>query len=103
MRTNSSNHRSVSAETTAAGAATTPNRTEGVRDDEAGLRTKLIFRRIKRRLGRIPLSSRIHARDPKLLNLNSKMSRHLAARGKVPARLKELAQLKVAVMVGCPF
>jgi len=103
MRVNSSNHTSVSTATTSVDAATTQNRTEGVRDDEAGFRTKLIFRRIKRFLGRIPLSSRIHARDPKLLYLNSEMTRHLAAPGKVPAKLKELAQIKVAAMVGCPF
>lgn len=103
MRTHSSNWANVSTETSSASAAITPSRAAGVRDDQAGFWTKLIFWRVRRRLGRIPLSSRIHARDLKLLLLNSEMSRHLAAPGKVPTKLKELAQLKVAAMVGCPF
>ena len=103
MRNNSSKWASVSTDTSAVSPAIAPNRTEGVGDDQAGLWAKLIFWRVRRRLGRIPLSSRIHARDPKLLLLNSEMSRHLAAPGKVPTKLKELAQLKVAAMVGCPF
>jgi hypothetical protein len=78
-------------------------RTKGVQDHEAGVFTKLIFWRVKRRLGLIPLSSRIHARDPKLLRLNSELNRHLAAPGKASPKLKELVQLKVAAMVGCPF
>jgi len=102
MRINSSNAAGVSTEPPSVGAATTP-RAEGVQDNEAGLRTKLIFWGVKRRLGRIPLSSRIHARDPKLLHLNSELSRHLAGPGRVSPKLKELAQLKVAVMVGCPL
>lgn len=103
MGTNFLNRTSASTQTASMNAATTPNRSEGVRDDQAGLWTKVIFRRVKRRVGRIPLPSRIHARDPKLLLLNSEMSRHLASPGKVPIKLKELAQLKIAAMVGCPF
>lgn len=79
------------------------SRTAGVQDHETGPRTKLIFRQIKRRLGHVPLSSRIHARDPKLLQLVSGMSKHTAGVTRVPAKLKELAQLKVAAMVGCPL
>jgi hypothetical protein len=103
MRINSSNSAYVSTKTPSVGAATTANRTEGVKDDEAGLRTKLIFWRVKRRLGRIPLSSRIQARDLKLLRLSSELSGHIAGPGKVSPKLKEIAQLKVAVMVGCPL
>jgi hypothetical protein len=103
MRINSSNSADVSAETASPGASGAPNRTEGVKDSEAGLQTKLIFWHVKRRLGHIPLSSRIHARNPKLLRLTAQLSGHLAGRGKVSPKLKELAQLKVAVMVGCPL
>ena len=83
--------------------ATANRRAIGVQDHEAGLRTKLIFRQIKRRMGRIPLSSRIQARDRRLLQLAAGMSTHLAAPGKIPAKLKELVQLKVAAQVGCPL
>lgn len=103
MRINPSNSAAVSTRRPSVDSATISTRTEGVKDDEAGLRTRLIFWRVKRRLGRIPLSSRIYARDPKLLHLSSELSRHLAGPGKVSPKLKEIAQLKVAVMVGCPL
>ncbi len=78
-------------------------RATGVQDKEAGLRTRFIFWRVKRRLGRVPLGTRIRARDPKLLELAGRMDLHMASPGTVPEKLKELAQLKVAAMVGCPF
>ena len=78
-------------------------RTEGVQDHEAGFRIKLIFRRVRRQLGHVPLSTRIRARDPELLKLSERMSRYTTAPGVVSPKLKELVQLKVAAMVGCPF
>ncbi|PYT77975.1 MAG: hypothetical protein DMG40_21695 [Acidobacteria bacterium] len=79
------------------------SRTTGVQDHQASLRVRLIYRQVKRRLGHVPLSARIRARDPKLLELAEKMSAHNARTGLVSPKLKELAQLKVAAMVGCPF
>jgi hypothetical protein len=78
-------------------------RTKGVQDHEAGLFAKLIFWRAKRRCGHVPLSTRIRANDSKLLALAELMSRYTSARGAVPPKLKELVQLKVAAMVGCPL
>jgi hypothetical protein len=75
----------------------------GVSDREAGLRTRFIYWLVKRRLGRISPAARIRARDPKLLEIAGRMDMHTAAASIVPANLKELAQIKVAVMVGCPF
>jgi len=79
------------------------NRISGIQDKDAGFRTRWIFKRIKRRLGRVPLSARIRAYDFELLRIWEEMSAHVAAAGRVPAKLKELAQVKVAAMVGCPF
>ena len=79
------------------------NRTTGVQDNEASLRVKWIYRGIKRRFGHVILSARIRARDPKLLELSEEMNAYNARPGVVSAKLKELAQLKVAAMVGCPF
>jgi hypothetical protein len=78
-------------------------RTRGVQDHIAGVFTKFIFWRAKRRYGHVPLSTRIRANDSKLLALAELMSRYTSARGTVPPKLKELVQLKVAVMVGCPL
>ena len=79
------------------------SRSTGVQDHEAGLRVRWIYRQVKRRLGHVPLSARIRAWDPKLLELAEKMSVHNARPSLVSSKLKELAQLKVAAMVGCPF
>jgi len=78
-------------------------RAEGLQDHEVGPRTKLIFRRVKSRYGHIPVPTRLRAHDPKLLELCEEMSRNTVAPGTVPANLKELAQLKVATIVGCEF
>lgn len=79
------------------------SRTSGVQDREAGLKTRLAFRRAKKRFGHVPLPTRIPAFDPELLELAEKMSKYTAASGLVSLKLKELVQIKVAAMVGCPF
>jgi hypothetical protein len=78
-------------------------RTNGVQDREAGVFSKLIFWRAKRRYGHVPLSTRVRAYDPKLLALAELMGGYTSARGKLLPKLKELVQLKVAAMVGCPL
>ena len=83
--------------------ATVSRRIHGIQDEEAGLWTKFIFWLAKRRIGHIPLSTRIRAHDPKLLVLSERMSRYTASKGALSPKLKELVQLKVAIMVGCPF
>ncbi|MGA7929881.1 MAG: hypothetical protein WCA20_28285 [Candidatus Sulfotelmatobacter sp.] len=65
--------------------------------------TELIFWRAQRRYGHVPLSTRIRVNDSKLLALAELMSRYASARGTLPPKLKELVQLKVAAMVGCPI
>lgn len=80
-----------------------PNRAQGVSDSEAGLKTRFIFWLVKRKLHRVPHSVRIRAHDPKLLELSAKMDLHVARAQKVPLKLKELAQIKVAALAGCPF
>jgi hypothetical protein len=79
------------------------SRTNGVQDHEAGFFTRLIFWRAKRRYGHVPLSTRIRANDPELLALAALMGRHTSRPGVVALKLKELVQLKVAAMVGCPL
>ena len=79
------------------------SRIEGVQDGAAGLLTKLVFWRAKRRFGHVPMSTRIRAYDPSLLLLAERMSKYTATAVTISAKLKELAQLKVAAMVGCRF
>ncbi len=79
------------------------DRAAGVQDREAGLGTRFIFWVAKRWLRRILRGMRVRALDPKLLRASSKMDFYTASKRSVPAVLKELAQIKVAMMVGCPF
>jgi len=78
-------------------------RATGVSDRDAGWRTRFLFWLVKRRLRRVPLGTRLRAHDPKLLANSLRMDAHTASPGAVSLMLKELAQLKVAVTVGCPF
>lgn len=53
--------------------------------------------------GREIVGMRIRAFDPQYLRYAARLDMYSAAQGTVPMHLKELAQLKVAMMVGCPF
>ena len=78
-------------------------RSEGVQNRQAGLTPRVLFFLAKRFLGRVPLGMRIRAFDTKYLRNTFRMDLYSAAKGVVPMHLKELAQLKTALMVGCPF
>jgi hypothetical protein len=78
-------------------------RSQGVQDNQAGLVTRLIFWFTKRRLGHVPLATRVRALVPKYFHNALRMDLYGISKGVVPMHLKELAQLKVALMVGCPF
>jgi hypothetical protein len=78
-------------------------RSHGVQDNEAGLITRIIFWLAKRRLGRVPSGLRVRALDSKLFRHIVRMDLYATSQGAASMRLKELAQLKVAMMVGCPF
>ena len=78
------------------------SRMPGLRDSEASWVARLIFRGIRRRVGRISETWRIAAHAPGLLL--GWAVHELAferARG-IDRRLRMLAQLKVAVLIGCP-
>jgi hypothetical protein len=75
----------------------------GVADGDLSLKSRLIFWLIRRRLGRISLGPRLRAHHPKLLEFSSRLDLFVASPGLVPLKLKELVQVKVAALVGCPF
>jgi hypothetical protein len=78
-------------------------RSQGIQDNQASLLTRLLFHFVKRRLRRIPVGVRIRAFVPKYLRTAARMDMYSASQGLVSVHLKELAQLKTALMVGCPF
>ena len=78
------------------------SRMTGITDGEASWISRLIFRGVRRRAGRLLETWRIAAHAPGLLL--GWVLHELAlerARG-VERRLRTLAQLKTAVLIGCP-
>ena len=78
-------------------------RIAGVRNKEAGLFTKFAYFMTKRRLGRVITPITITAHHPRLLRAYAHMELGQEAAGSIPAQLKALVHLKVAMMIGCPF
>ena len=78
-------------------------RGSGVADRDLSLKSRLIFWLIRRRMKRITQTTRLRAHHPPLLEYSSRMDQFVGAPGLVSLHLKELAQVKVATMVGCPF
>jgi len=79
------------------------SRIKGVQDNEAGLTARAIFWMAKKRLKKVPLGTRVRALDPSLMKPSLWMDLNTAKARAVDGRIKELVQLKVAAMVGCPF
>jgi hypothetical protein len=79
------------------------DRARGVSPAEAGWITKLLYRALQKRLGRVPKSKTLAAHNTPALLASTWMDAIGASAKTIPAVLKELAQLKVAAPVGCPF
>ena len=78
-------------------------RIRGVEQEEAGPFTKFSYFMTKRKLGRVITPITITAHHPRLLRAYAHMELGQEAAKTVPAQLKALVQVKVAMMVGCPF
>jgi hypothetical protein len=79
------------------------SRIPGVDNRTAGWRVRFIFWLVKRKIGVITPGTRIRAHWPQWLERSGFLDGLMAARGTMPEELKELAQLKAAALVGCPF
>ena len=78
-------------------------RIPGVEPKEASLFTRIAYFMTKRKLGRVIMPIKIKAHHPRLLRALAHMELGQEAAKTVPAQLKALAQVKVAMMIGCPF
>jgi hypothetical protein len=65
--------------------------------------TRVIYALTKRKMGRVVMPVKIAAHHPKLLWGYGQMEQSLLSSHLVDAALKDLAQLRVATLVGCPF
>jgi hypothetical protein len=78
-------------------------RIEGVPKNQAGLLGRIAYFMTKRRLGRVVTPVTIYAHHPRLLRAYAQMEMGQEAAGSVGERLKHLAMIKVARLIGCPF
>jgi hypothetical protein len=68
-----------------------------------GLFTRIVYAMTKRKVGRVVMPVQLVAHHPKLLWGYGQMEQSLACSHLVGAGLKDLAQLRIATLVGCPF
>jgi hypothetical protein len=78
-------------------------RLAGIESQQAGLFTRFVYWMTKRKIGRVVLPVKITAHQPRLLRGMGEMEQAQLAVHSVPATLKELAGIKAAMLVGCPF
>jgi len=78
-------------------------RIEGVTKSDGGLLVRLAYYMTKRRLGRVIMPIQVAAHHPRLLRAVAHMELGQEAARTVSARIKALVQVKVAMMIGCPF
>jgi hypothetical protein len=68
-----------------------------------GIFTRIIYSMVKRKLGRVVTPVKLVAHHLKLLWGYGQMEQALLSSKLVDANLKDLGQLRVATLVGCPF
>ncbi len=69
----------------------------------SGLFQRLIFWLTRRMLGRVPEPMRIRARSRAVLKAYVNMERALQGATALPAKITGIAQIRVAMNIGCPF
>jgi hypothetical protein len=69
----------------------------------SGLFTRIVYALTKRKLGRVVMPVQVTAYHPAILWGYGQMEQSLLSSHRVDATLKELATLRVATLVGCPF
>lgn len=78
-------------------------RIEGISGEKANLFTRAIYSAVRRKIGRVPEPMRITAHQPRLLAALGAMEMAQDAIHTVDPALKALAEIKTAVLIGCPF
>lgn len=84
-------------------------RIKGIEPHEAGWFTRFIYWVVKRKVGKLTGQHRlvepikITAHHPRLLKALGQMEMGQEAARSVPARIKTLASIKAATLVGCPY
>jgi hypothetical protein len=79
------------------------DRVTGIKPAQASGLTKLLYRVLEKRIGLVPKSKTLAAHHTPTMLASSWMDAIVADAKTVPPLLKELAQLKTAMLAGCPF
>ena len=79
------------------------SRIEGVPPKKATWFCRFAYFLTRRRLGRVITPIKVLAHHPRLLRAQAHMELGQEAAGTVPAQLKALVQVKVAMVIGCRF
>ena len=74
-----------------------------VAPEETGFFTRFVYWITKRKYGRVLAPVQVTAHHPRLLRAMGEMEMGQAAARSVDRKLKALASIKVAVLIGCPF
>ena len=69
----------------------------------SGFFTRVVYALTRRKLGRVVMPVQVTAHHPRILWGYGQMEQSLMSSHLVSAELKELGQLRVATLVGCPF
>jgi len=78
-------------------------RIRGVEAGEANPLTRFLYWMTQRKLGHVIEAVKITAHQPRLLLASGQMEMGQQAVHSVDLKLKALAEIKAAVMIGCPF
>jgi 4-carboxymuconolactone decarboxylase len=78
-------------------------RIRGVEANQAGLVTRFLYWMTRRKLGRVIMPFKVTAHQPRLLLAVGGMEMGQQALRSFDAKLKALAEIKAATLVGCPF
>jgi hypothetical protein len=68
-----------------------------------GLFTRIVYSMTRRKVGRVVMPVQVTAQHAKLLWGYGQMEQSFASSHMMDAALKNLAELRVATLVGCPF
>lgn len=78
-------------------------RIPGAEAREAGWLARIVYRMVRRKVGRVVLPFQIAAHNPPLFRSVAFMEMGQQSARTVNLRVKALAQLKAATLIGCPF
>jgi hypothetical protein len=78
-------------------------RLEGVPEQKASLFVRFTYWFTRRKFGKMLHTVAVTAHHPRLLQGVGLYELHLERCTKVPVALKELASVRVALLIGCPF